>query len=131
MTHTIPALIMARPGRVRDGLQVLLATVPQVGHVNLVENVSDLFATVGDTNPLLVLLDANLSDAHVMAVLTTIKRVYPDSRCLVIADSLYQQMRAKNAGADGVLLRGFSAVEFAEMVEMVLNQDLLSSVIER
>lgn len=131
MTYSIPALIMARSGRVRDGLQVLLATVPQIGHVDLVENTSDLFEIVQDTNPLLVLLDTNLSDTHVLTILTTIKRVRPDTRCLVITDNRYQQIKSRAAGADGVLLRGFSATEFSEMVEALINQDMLYPATER
>ncbi|MBN1581983.1 MAG: response regulator transcription factor [Anaerolineae bacterium] len=131
MTHSIPALVMARSGRVRGGLQVLLATVPQIGRVDLVENASDLFDIVRDTNPLLVLLDTNLSDARVLTTLATIKRVRPDTHCLVITDNLYQQKKAKAAGADGVLLRGFSATEFSEMVEALLNQELHWPVMER
>jgi DNA-binding NarL/FixJ family response regulator len=131
MTHSIPALIMARSGRVRDGLQVLLATVPQIGRVDLVENASDLFDIVQDTNPLLVLLDTNLSDTRVLTVLTTIKRVRPDTRCLVITDNRYQQIKSRAAGADGVLLRGFSAIEFSEMVEALITQDMLYPATER
>jgi DNA-binding NarL/FixJ family response regulator len=122
---------MARSGRVRDGLQVLLATVPQIGRVDLVENASDLFDIVQDTNPLLVLLDTNLSDTRVLTVLTTIKRVRPDTRCLVITDNRYQQTKSRAAGADGVLLRGFSAIEFSEMVEALITQDMLYPATER
>jgi len=130
MTYRVPALIMARAGRMRDGLQVLLATAPQIARVDLADNASDLFDIVRNTTPLLVVLDTNLTDTRILAALKTIKQVQPDTRCLVIIDNLYRQMAVKDAGADGVLLRGFSAIEFFEMVKAMLAQSTLCPTIE-
>jgi hypothetical protein len=48
------------------------------------------------------------------------KTVSPDIRCILLVDNLRQQSLAEMAGADTVLLSGFSAWEFLLTVENLL-----------
>jgi len=121
MKNHTPALIVARPGRVRDGLQALLTTVPQIGTVDLADDGPSALRMVRRRHPALVLLDINLHDDEVSTLLRQIKARWPQTRCLVLADSVRLQQMARDAGADSVLLKGFPAAQLFATIEGLLK----------
>jgi DNA-binding NarL/FixJ family response regulator len=116
------ALIAAQPGPLRDGLQALLMTVPQIEAVCQVGNVSSVLTVVAEHHPTLVLLDTNFPGEGVLTVLSRIKTNGFQSRCLVLADEIQQQQDAKTAGADVALLKGFPAAKLCEIIEDLLSE---------
>jgi DNA-binding NarL/FixJ family response regulator len=99
-------LIVARPERLREALRALLTPMPCLDTVRSVDNVPSALKTVIEQAPRLVLLDANLSDNEVKAALKHIKMEQPETYCIVLAHSVWQEQMARLAGADDVLLKG-------------------------
>jgi DNA-binding NarL/FixJ family response regulator len=99
-------LIVARPERLREALRALLTPMPCLDTVRSVDNVPSALKTVIEQAPRLVLLDANLSDNEVKAALKYIKMEQPETYCIVLAHSVWQEQMARLAGADDVLLKG-------------------------
>ena len=121
MNNHAPVLIVARPGRMRDGLQALLAAMPQIGSVDLTDDGPSALSTAPNQHPALVLLDTRTSGDETLAVLRQIKTRWPLARCLLLVDTDRQRRLARAAGADGVLLKGFQADQLFATVEGLLK----------
>lgn len=113
-------LIVARPGRLREALSALLATIPGLGIVGQADDSSSALKMVTERHPTLVLLDSSLPDDEVKAVVRQIKAHWPQIRCIVLAGNAEQQQIAKRAGVDDVLLKGYPAVNLLANLEKLL-----------
>jgi DNA-binding NarL/FixJ family response regulator len=103
----------------RDGLALFLVTVHQIETVHQVSTASPLLETVSECQPALVLLDTSLSD-QVPDTIEQIKAGWPQIRCLVLANTELEQQKARDAGADVAVLKGFPAVKFFEAIDELL-----------
>ncbi len=117
-----PVLIVAKPDRLRDSLQFLLKTVPEINIVGLADDSSSALRLVSEHRLALVLLDTNLPGEEMTTVLRRIKADGSRSRCLVLSDTFEQQRRARSAGADVALVKGFSVAELFEVMEKLLPE---------
>ena len=113
-------LIVAKPGRIRDSLEALLRTIPQVKIVGQVDNVSTALEMIAEHSPDLVLLVANLSHDEARQILEYVKDV-PGTQCLVLTDTRLNLEQAEAAGADEVLLTGFPTSKLFESVTRLLS----------
>jgi DNA-binding NarL/FixJ family response regulator len=116
------ALIAAKPGRVRDGLRALLATMPRIHAICLADDGLMALDIVAQKRPRIVLLDTNLPhNSKMWGVLEQIKDRWPHSLCLVLADNDLQKQAAQVAGADGVLIKGFATSELFIAIRKLLQ----------
>lgn len=106
-------LVVAKPGRLRDSLLLLLATILKVAEVDQVDDAPSLMRHVEQRPPDLILMDTDLEHNGSLEALQALKAEAPLIPCLVIVSNAHQQSMARNAGADGLLLRGFSSMELA------------------
>jgi DNA-binding NarL/FixJ family response regulator len=120
MKNHVPTLIVARPGRMRDGLRALLRATPRLELVGQADSSSSALTMVRDRQPSLILLDCNLPGDEVQSVLEQMKLRSPATRCVVLATDAQQQWVAKAAGADSVLLAGFPVAKFFAVIEELL-----------
>ncbi len=118
--HNAAVLIGAKPDRLRDSLQFLLKTMPGINIVGPADDSSLMLRLISEHHPALVVLDTNLPGEEMTTVLRRIKANGSRNRCLVLSDTFEQQRRAKSAGADVALVKGFSAAEFFEVMEKLL-----------
>jgi DNA-binding NarL/FixJ family response regulator len=118
-------LVAAMPGRMRESLQILLETMPGVV-TDRADDGAMVLRMVVERQPDLVLLDTNLPGEPGWRVLAQIKALQPQTRCLVLAGSTLQRQAAQAAGADGVLLKGFSTAELFATIE-----EMLATVVPR
>lgn len=118
--HTV-ALVVARPGRLRDSLEALLAALPQIEIVNNVDDGLLALQACAEFPPDLVLLDVNLPGNEAYATLRQVKGKWPQARRILLVDGVEQQQVAKARGADDALLRGFSIAELVASVEKLLG----------
>jgi len=118
----LPVLIVAQPGRARDGLQALLMAKTQVRIVGLAKDVPSALDLAAEHHPELVLLDSSACDGSISDAVNQIEVKWPEARCLVLVSSVCQQQAARTAGAEGVLLKGFRAAKFFEIVEMLTKE---------
>jgi DNA-binding NarL/FixJ family response regulator len=118
------ALIIARPEPLRDGLQALVGTMPQIGTIDVLNDVhSALKADVG--TPALLLLDAGMTGNDVWLTLRRAKARWPRARTIVLVNSVEQQTEAEAAGADVALLEGFPAGRLVAAIVKLLPQPVM------
>lgn len=119
------ALIVAKPGPLRDSLQALMAAMPQI---EAAYEVNDLVSSAEAEmtfacGPTLVLLDCSLNGGDTWMVVRRAKTRWPQARCVFLANDVQQQQEAEAAGADAVLLKGFPAARLvATMVRLLPEQ---------
>jgi DNA-binding NarL/FixJ family response regulator len=115
------ALIIAPPGPLRDSLQALVTTLPQIEIVAEADGPAALLRMGDRIQPDVVLLDADAPDDDIWAALAQIRETWPQSRAIVLAESSEQQRQAEEAGADVALIQGFPAAKLATTLEGLLD----------
>jgi len=117
-------LIVARPGRIRDGLQALLTGAHRTESVRQASDGPSALRMIIAQHPALVILDTGLPCDEVQAVLRQVMAQDPRHRCLVLAlaDNTQQRQAAGAAGADAVLFKGASATQFFATIERLLSR---------
>jgi len=121
--HVTLALIVAKPGPLRNSLQALMTTVPKIEIVAETDNPSTLLRMGNAMQPDIVLLDASLSEDDVWAALRRIRDEWLQTRSIVLVEGSHQQQRARAAGADVVLIKGYPADGLTTAIEELLQSD--------
>jgi DNA-binding NarL/FixJ family response regulator len=114
------ALIVARPGPLRNSLQALMTTMPQIEVLAETSDPSALLRMGAEIQPDIVLLDADLPEDQVWATLRQIKEGWCQTRSIVLVEDSQQQQRAQAAGADAALIKGYPAAKLIAAVEGLL-----------
>ena len=115
-------MIVAEPGRLRDGLQALLDAFAASEEAVVVDGGPSALEAIRNGQPDLVILDSRLLGVATADFVRAIKQERAQVYCLVVADRLGQFKAILDAGADKVLLKGFSAAELSEVVEQALGR---------
>jgi DNA-binding NarL/FixJ family response regulator len=115
-------LIVAKPGRLREALCTLLKATSQLELIDQVDDGPAALKRVIQSDPELVLLDSYWPDNEVRAMVRQIKAERPQTRCLVLANTVEQQQVAKSAGADEVLLKGSSTTNLLEAIDKLVSR---------
>jgi DNA-binding NarL/FixJ family response regulator len=116
------ALIVVKPGPLRDGLQALLIAMPQVDAVEQMCDVSSALEAALERPPALVLLDSGLAGSGIRPTLRQAKARWPQARSIFLADSVQQQCEAETVGADAVLLKGTPPERLVATIVRLLSQ---------
>jgi DNA-binding NarL/FixJ family response regulator len=122
------ALIVAAPSRKRNSLRTLLRAVPQITIIDLVDDVSSVLESNGDHSPDLLVLDLSLSVNGIWTMLEQIRAEWPQTRCIVLVETIQQRQMAQEANVDGVLFNGFSTDKFFALVERLLPRGDSSTI---
>jgi CheY-like chemotaxis protein len=117
------ALIAIRPGSLQDSLVALMTTMPRVTSVLIAEDAASALSMIAQHRPALVVLEMNLGAEETHAVLKEIKSRWPLTDCIAVADSARQEQESESAGADAVLIKGFTAATFLVTVEGLLSAE--------
>jgi DNA-binding NarL/FixJ family response regulator len=116
------AFIVAKPGPLREALRAALGAMPCVHVVGEVdEPVSALRAHL-DPAPALIVLSAENSGLGTLDAWQQIRAHWPEARCIILADTVQQREKARAAGADLVLLKGFAAGRLFAAVEALFGE---------
>lgn len=115
-----PVLIVARPGRIRDSLKILLNLISRIRVIGQADDRLSALAMIKGYYPKLVLLDMSLPETQSLNLLRWIKTEHPQTQCIVFVDNIRQQQLARNAGASAVLLKGFAIAELWLTIEKSL-----------
>jgi len=127
VTSMVSLLLVARPGRMRDGLQALLRTIPEIEIVGQADSELQALTVISQQQPALVMLDSSLAPGEMLPMLVQIKDGYPRTRCIVLVENAQQQGAAREAGADTALITGFSAEVLHAAIDQVLTSIRSSS----
>jgi DNA-binding NarL/FixJ family response regulator len=120
-------LIVARSNTWRDSLTAVLKTMPKVQILDPVKDCSTILHVVPEHQPAVVLADINIWDDQTSTLLRQFKMDRPLARCLVFVDSYRRQVEARDAGADAVLLKGFTTPELFSTVNELLARPASAS----
>ena len=120
-------LVLAEPSRMRDGLQALLETLWQ-GPILTGSDTAIISKAITETDQAVVLLDAALANVNVCDTLHWLKTTYPKLTCVALVDHIHQEQLAKTAGADAVLLKGFSTEQLYGVVNRISHVQMQGSL---
>jgi DNA-binding NarL/FixJ family response regulator len=101
----VSAILVSRPGIMRQSLQTALAMYTWITVVGVCGDGLTALSQVIHHRPHLVIIDSNLLDEEVKALLTAIKTTQPPTRCLVLLQSSQWEASTLAAGADAVIMR--------------------------
>jgi DNA-binding NarL/FixJ family response regulator len=101
----IATILVSRPGIMRQSLQTSLTMYSWITLVAVCGDGLTALSQVTQQRPRLVIIDANLLDEEVHALLTAIKAEQPTTRCLVLAQSIHREEAILASGADVVIPR--------------------------
>ena len=118
------ALIVARPGPLRNSLFSLINTLPQIEIVAECRDMPSLLRMGSKIQPDLLLMETELPGNHVCEALKHINIEWPATRTVLLVDNVAQQQEAESAGADVVLFKGYRAAGLLGIVEDLLSQEL-------
>jgi DNA-binding NarL/FixJ family response regulator len=116
------ALIVARPGPLRNSLQALMTTMPQIEVLAETSDPAALLRLGAEIQPHIVLFDADLPAEQVCAALGQIREKWHRTRSVVLVADSRQQQELQVAGADVALLKGFPAAKLIATLEGLLSQ---------
>lgn len=114
------ALIVARPGPLRNSLQTLLTTLPDIEIVAETREPATLMRMGGTLQPDLVLIEVGDDNSTAVAI-KQIKREWYHTKCVVLVDTQQQLETAVAAGADLTLYKGCRATELINQIEALLT----------
>ena len=117
--NAVLALVVSPSGSLQDGLLALLTTMPQVSAVLVAEEAESALRLVENHQPALALLD--FSTPGMGAAFKLIKFHWPAIYLISIAEDTTQQEGVEKAGADCVLLKGFSAQKLVRVIDEFLE----------
>lgn len=118
------ALLITKPGHLRNGLQSLLRTVPQIEIIAESNEPSILLKMNEGIQPELIVVDGSMIDENNWSGITKIKVDWPGTQILVLTDDDQQGQAAREAGADYYLLKGFRATDLVQLIETSLLLEL-------
>ena len=118
------ALIVARPGPLRNSLFSLINTLPQIEIVAECRDMPSLLRMGSKIQPDLLLMESDLPGNHVRESMKQVNREWPATRTVLLVDNVAQQQEAESAGADVVLFKGHRAAGLLGIIADLLSQEL-------
>ncbi len=118
----ISVLIIAKPGRFRDGLSALVSVVPYVDRIYQEPNGAGALKRILQYRPALVLLDGDLPGEETTDLLPSLRSQSPEAIYLVLVGDVAKEELARQAGADEVLIKGVPADKLLATIENILSR---------
>ena len=120
----ISILIISKPGRYRDSLDVLLSAIPDIKETACVDSVQDAEQVLSCENEYeLIIVDMDDEGMHGLDLLIDIKRYAPNSKMLVVADAAIWQKARQLSFADHVSLKGFSIHQLHTIITSLFDKN--------
>lgn len=123
--NSASALIVAKPGPLRDGLHALMMAMPQIGNTYNADDVLSAVNMTAEHCPVLVLMDAGPNGSDARMAVWQIKARCPQAQCVFLANDVQQRQEAEAAGADAALLKGASAEKLVATIVGLLPRQIL------
>ena len=108
-SQPIPAVIVSRPGIMQQSLRSSLAACHEIAVVASSGDGLTALHQVTLHHPGVLVIDSNLLDEEVEALIAAVKTEQPNIRCLVFLRSTQQATQMLALGADAVVHRDGSA----------------------
>lgn len=108
-------VLIAAANPIRDSLLVVLNSMKEVQVVDIAADAALALMMMRETRPSLILIDAELAEGA-FAFIRQVRQENHLTKCIVLVDRVEQHRLALEAGANGVLFKGFSVAQLREMV---------------
>lgn len=115
----IQAVIVSRPGIMQESLRAGLASAPQLEIIKSVGDGLSALDVIREHQPNLLVIDSNLLEDEILALLRHVKQEWPAVCCLVLTDSTRQDRWASTSGADAVWPRHRSLRDLNELLRQI------------
>ncbi len=127
--NPIRVLLVDDHAIVRQGVRSVLTNHPDIQIVGEAENAATLFATLGSSQPDVVLLDVRMPGQNGIEITQRVKREHPEIKVIVLStyDDDEFLLGALRAGAEGYLLKSASAEVLASSIRQVAAGERLLS----
>ena len=99
----VPTVMVSRPGIMQQSLRASLAACPGVGVVASCGDGLTALNYVAAHSPALLVIDCNLLDEEVEALLAAVKLHYAATQCVVLTHTSQRMAWARASGADAVI----------------------------
>lgn len=110
-SHPISTLLVSRPGIMQQSLRSALAACPQIAVVATAGDGLSAVQQIAPRQPGLLVIDSNLLDEEIAALLGAAKAKHPPVYCLVFVKSTHEKMHLLAAGADAFAYHDWSTHE--------------------
>jgi DNA-binding NarL/FixJ family response regulator len=110
-------LTFTKPGGIQESLRLMLQTIQGIRLIGQANNSRSALAMMREWNPSSILLDIDVSEEAFLFI-EKVKTEMKTIRIVVIAGGLQQIKMAEAAGADHVLMRGFSINELKRALSL-------------
>ncbi|MBN1427226.1 MAG: hypothetical protein JXB07_02500 [Anaerolineae bacterium] len=117
----VRVLLIGRPGPLRDGLSVLVQSIPQIEEIVQADDLTSVFRLGDEYLPCLVILADARKGIHLGETLSQLRNRWPQARHIVMVDNERDFLSAELAGADKVLYQGCRAGNLIEIIGRVLS----------
>lgn len=115
----ISTVLVSRPGIMQQSLRSALAACPQIAVVATAGDGLTAIQQISQYQPGLLVIDSNLLDEEVAALMAVAKTRQPPIDCLVFIKSAHQETQLLALGADAVAHRDGSAQQLqAELTRL-------------
>jgi DNA-binding NarL/FixJ family response regulator len=98
MQSKLSVLIVAKPGRLRDGLQAVVMSLPALNVIGLVDEDAALLQALAGAASALVLIDAALPNGEAWILLDQVRKRFPTVQCLLMVNNSRQRRLAESEG---------------------------------
>jgi len=102
----MPTALVSRPGIMQQSLRASLTACPSVELVGAYGDGLTALNAVAEHAPALLVIDCNLLDEEVAALLAAVKAQYATTHCVVLTRSGQRAAWARTSGADAVVSHG-------------------------
>lgn len=113
------AIIVADSMRLTESLRAVLKSIVDLMVIDTASDSALGIMMVRENNPDLVFLNFTRSIDSSTEFIRMVKQESTSSKCIALVEDINQIRKARKAGADGVLLRGFSLAELHEQIRNV------------
>jgi DNA-binding NarL/FixJ family response regulator len=120
----IPAMLVSRPGVLRQSLWAWLVACSWIEVVAVFGDALTTLNQLERFRPHILVIDSNLLDEEVDALIAAVEARFPGIRCLAVTTSGIRMAQLLALGADAVATRDGSAVDLKEKL-LALAQNSL------
>jgi DNA-binding NarL/FixJ family response regulator len=115
-------LIVARPGRLRDGWRALLLSMPQIESVSLADDTATALRLARIQRPKLTLIEVEPFGDEAWSLIKQMTAEQPDCLSIVLAGDMEELRAAQSNGASAALIKGFPAAGLFDIVGQLLPE---------
>ena len=115
------ALLVLRPGPLRDGLNALLSAMPEIGLVAQSEDADAALGFLAQHCADLVLIKLDAGDRRLLGPVLEMKALCPDAQVIALIEDERDRQVAAASGADLVMIVGVPAASLKAQMRILVR----------